>query len=267
MSDIIEIPNSWKAGVITNDGLGLLSKLVKGHTLNIIRAEIGAGWVDPEQLNTLKAVMEPMQALSFSTVSYPEEGKCVIPCKLDNSNVTESYIGRQIGLYAQDPDKGEILFYVTQVEDEDGGTGIPANNIIPSYSATWNLVIYYGMADGVDVTVDPASSVTHEEMEQFVEDALEGFQEDMRPATNEEIDAALGSYSGGEGGGDMGFTVPLDHTLLFNRDAEDQHPIESITGLEEALDKLEDMAEDDGGPVMTDGEIDDVWNNIMGEGV
>ena len=173
MSDIIEIPNSWKAGVITNDGLGLLSKLVKGHTLNITRAEIGAGWVDPEQLNTMQAVAEPMQALTFSTVSYPDEGKCVIPCKLDNSKVEESYIGRQIGLYAQDPDKGEILFYVTQVEDEDGGTGIPAAKIIPSYSATWNLVIYYGMADGVDVTVDPASSVTHEELENCVEEPVE----------------------------------------------------------------------------------------------
>ena len=101
MSDIIEIPNSWKAGVITNDGLGLLSKLIKGHTLDITRAEIGAGWVDPEQLNTLQAIVDPMQALTFSTVSYPEEGKCVIPCKLTNEEVTESYIGRQIGLYAE----------------------------------------------------------------------------------------------------------------------------------------------------------------------
>lgn len=168
MSEILEVPNQWKSGVITNDGLGLLSKLVKGNTLAITKAEIGAGWVDPELLAQQTAVLEPMQELTFSAVSYPEEGKCMIPCKLTNEEVTESYIGRMIGLYANDPDKGEILFYVTQVEDDDGGTGIPAINIIPSYSATWNLVIYYGMADGVNVTVDPAGSVTMEEVEAVV---------------------------------------------------------------------------------------------------
>ena len=168
MSEILEVPNQWKSGVITNDGLGLLSKLVKGNNLAITKAEIGAGWVDPELLAQQTAVLEPMQELTFSAVSYPEEGKCMIPCKLTNEEVTESYIGRMIGLYANDPDKGEILFYVTQVEDDDGGTGVPSFKVIPSYSATWNLVIYYGMADGVNVTVDPAGAVTMETVEAVV---------------------------------------------------------------------------------------------------
>lgn len=40
-----------------------------------------------------------------------------------------------------------------------------------------------------------------------------------------------GVDSGGEG--------TCDHNLLFNRDMDDQHPISAITGLQEALDKLE----------------------------
>jgi hypothetical protein len=168
MSEILDIPNAWKAGIITTKGLGLLSKLVHGNTLAITRAETGAGFVAEELLASQLAVTDPVQALSFSAVSYPEEGKCMIPCKLTNEEVETSYIARQIGLYAMEPDEGEILFYITQVEDEDGGTGIPAAKLIPSYSATWNLVIYYGMADGVDVTVDPAGAVTMEEVEQLI---------------------------------------------------------------------------------------------------
>lgn len=168
MSEILDIPNAWKAGIITTKGLGLLSKLVHGNTLAITRAETGAGFVAEELLASQLAVTDPVQALTFSAVSYPEEGKCMIPCKLTNEEVETSYIARQIGLYAMDPDEGEILFYITQVEDEDGGTGIPAAKLIPSYSATWNLVIYYGMADGVDVTVDPAGAVTMEEVEQLI---------------------------------------------------------------------------------------------------
>ena len=255
MSEILEIPNQWKAGVITNDGLGLLSKLVKGHTLTITRAETGAGWVDPTLLQEQKAVSEPMQPLTFTAVSYPEEGKCAIPCKLTNEKVTESYLARQIGLYANDPDKGEILFYITQVEDDDGGTGIPAANIIPSYSSTWNLVIYYGMADGVDVTVDPAGAVTHEELENCVNVALAN---NFVPYTDAEIDALLGTYDGEGTGGGSGGVGTLDHSLLYNRDAADQHPIKAITGLEKALEEASE-------PVMDTEDIDALWDEVMSE--
>lgn len=258
MSEILEIPNQWKAGVITNKGLGLLSKLIKGNTLEITRAETGTGFVDPELLPQQTAVSEPMQALTFSTVSYPAEGKCMIPCKLTNAEVTESYIARQIGLYANDPDEGEILFYITQVEDEEGGTGIPAANIIPSYSSTWNLVIYYGMADGVDVTVDPAGAVTTEEMHEYV---IEMLNTTFVPNTIEEIEAALGLYDGeaGEGGGTGGTTIvyTTDHSKLTNRNIADQHTIESITGLKEAL----QMADEES---MESSDIDDVWDDVMG---
>lgn len=182
MSEILEVPNSWKAGVITNKGLGLLSKLITGHTLDITRAEAGAGFVDPELLQQQTAVLEPMQALTFNPVSYPEEGKCCIPCKLTNENVTTSYVARQIGLYANDPDEGEILFYIVQVENENGGTGIPSVNLIPSYSSTWNLVILYGMADGVNVTVDPAGAITREEAEQIIDEAVGEIAEDVGSA-------------------------------------------------------------------------------------
>lgn len=262
MSEILEIPNAWKAGVITNKGLGLLSKLITGKTLNITRAETGAGWLAPELLPQQNAVTDPKQSLTFSAVSYPDEGKCMVPCKLTNEELTESYIARQLGLYAEDPDEGEILFYITQVEDEEGGTGIPSPKIIPSYSATWNLVIYYGMADGVEVTVDPSGAVSHEQMEVYVKEIIG----DMEAATHAEIDAVLGLY-GGEGGSGTGGVATLDHSQLFNRDLEDQHPIESITGLEERLDELAEEAADDGGPVMSTDDVDALWGEVMEEGV
>ena len=256
MSEILDIPNSWKAGVITNKGLGLLSKLVKGHTLAITRAETGAGFVAPETLPHQTAVTDPKQALAFNTVSYPEEGKCMIPCKLTNEEVTESYIARQIGLYAEDPDEGEILFYITQVEDEDGGTGIPASTIIPSYSSVWNLVIYYGMADGVDVTVDPAGAITYEQMVEYVET-------NILALTFAEIDELLGSVPDGEypEGGGTGGVGTLDHSMLFNRNIANQHTISAITGLEEELQEAKEL----GGETMDESEVDDMWSDVMGD--
>lgn len=258
MSEVLEIPNSWKAGVITNKGLGLLSKLVEGHSLIITRAETGAGFVDPELLPKQTAVTDPKQALTFAPVSYPDEGKCVIPCKLTNKDITESYIARQIGIYAEDPDDGEILFYITQVEDEDGGTGIPAAKIIPSYSSTWNLTIYYGMADGVNVTVDPAGAITQEIMEQYVEYYVEA---NIVPYTIEEIAEALGSYDGGTGDGSGGASLAtLDHNLLINRNMANQHTIEAITNLKEELELGKTMG---GGETMESTDVDDLWDDVM----
>ena len=116
------------------------------------------------------------------------------------------------------------------------------------------------MADGVDVTVDPAGAVTYEEMEDFVEDALE----ELVPATEAEIDEALGLYGdGGEGGEIPGGTTgvgTLDHSQLYNRNIEDQHTIEAITGLEEALAAAQE-------PVMDTTDVDSLWNEVMtGEG-
>lgn len=214
MSEILEVPNAWRAGVITNKGLGLLSKLVKGHTLAITRAETGAGYVDPDLLAQQTAVSEPMQALTFSTVSYPEEGKCVIPCRLSNEEITTSYIARQIGLYAMDPDEGEILFYITQVEKENGGTGIPSKKLIPSYTSTWNLVILYGMADGVTLEVDPADTVSRDEMHDYVDSAMNEIADKVGAAIKRRITIPAASWKknadAAEGGYAFVCTVALD---------------------------------------------------------
>ena len=217
MSEILEVPNAWRAGVITNKGLGLLSKLVKGHTLSITRAETGAGYVDPDLLAQQTAVSDPMQALTFSAVSYPEEGKCVIPCRLTNEEITTSYIARQIGLYAMDPDEGEILFYITQVEKEDGGTGIPSKKLIPSYTSTWNLVILYGMADGVTLEVDPADNVSRDEMHDYVDSAMNEIADKVGFAIKRRLTIPAGSQwteSGSTGNDSYIFvcTVPMEES-------------------------------------------------------
>lgn len=49
-----------------------------------------------------------------------------------------------------------------------------------------------------------------------------------------------------------------DHNKLNNRDLPDQHPMEAITGLDDALGgKVE-------GDAITNSEIDQLWKSIMG---
>lgn len=250
-NETIPIPNSWKAGQITKQGLGLLSKLVMGHTLTLIRAECGTGFVPEEELPDLLAVSGAVDhRVSFYPTSDPQNGRCIVACVISNQDLAESFICRQVGIYALDPDEGEILFFISQVAGEDDGTGVPSQTLIPSYTATWNFVVYFSMADGVKVEVDPNGLATFEMMKQYIADTY-------RPMTDEEIIEAFGAADIIDSEG--GIVATTDHARLRNRDLADQHPISAITGLEAAL--AERVVADEA----TAADIDDIWDAVYGD--
>lgn len=161
--------NIWESAIITNKGLALQAKLHSGNTLSLTRAVVGAGTVIASDLIHQTSVTDERHEMSFSTQSYPEEGKCAVPLKLYNTNVAEGFTARQIGVYAFDPDEGEILYLIAQAIDGEG-TAVPSASEMPGYLAVWTFYIQYGQADGVDVVVDPAGSMTAEDVEAIVED-------------------------------------------------------------------------------------------------
>lgn len=238
--------NIWATAVITEKGLALQAKLVEGNTLKITRAVTGTGFVQPGLLPKQSGVIGPMQELAIQPVSYPEVGKCAMPVMLTNEAVDIGYTACQIGIYAQDPDEGEILYFIAQSPDAETGTVVPSKNEMAGYSAEWTFYFQYGQADEVYVTVDPTGFVSRVEMVNYIEDTFVAI-------TNAEIDEAFdGEYdpgAGGEGGTD-------DHNLLYNRDMEDQHPISAITDLEEVLDEKMD-----GSDAMTSDEIENILSD------
>lgn len=162
--------NQWANTVLTNKGAALLAKLAHGNTLNITRAVTGAGFVTPGLLTKQTNVTNPKQELAFKSVSYPENGKCAIPVSLKNDALDAGYEATQIGLYAADPDEGEILLIISQAPDANSRTIVPSATEMPGYSADWTFYLQYGQADGVTVTVDPTGTVSREEMEQALSD-------------------------------------------------------------------------------------------------
>ena len=160
--------NIWNNAVITNKGLALQSKLMEGHSLEITRAIAGSGYVTPDLLQNQTDVIDAQQELIFRPVSYPEYGKCKLPLYLTNEDVTVGYKVRMIYVMANDPDEGEIVFFVAQSARSDMGTIVPTASEMAGYSAEWTFYFQYGRADGVNVTVDPANTVSRNEMETYV---------------------------------------------------------------------------------------------------
>lgn len=151
--------SAWTNGTYTKRGLALLSKLTQGSSLKITKAVLGTGYVNPTELANQTSVSGSRQNLLFKPESYPENGVCKLPMFVTNEGLTSGYIAKQIGLYAMDPDLGEILFFISQSEH---GTEIPSESIMPDYSAVWSFYFRYGQADNVSVTVDPSHTITED---------------------------------------------------------------------------------------------------------
>lgn len=179
--------NVWANTVITDKGNSLLAKLTQGHTLDLVEAVTGAGYVTPGLLTKQTEVTDPKHVLDFRPVSYPETGKCALPVALTNEGLTEGYDALQVGVFANDPDEGKILFFIAQAAITDKGpkgTTVPSEAEMPGYSAEWIFYLKYGQADGVTVTVDPTNTVSREEMESYINVTFV-------PITKEQIDAIL----------------------------------------------------------------------------
>ena len=157
----------WSNAVITTKGLSLLSKLIEGDTLTITRAVTGSGTVATSALPAQTAVTSQKQTLSFRNISYPAVGKCAVPVYLTNDNLATGYTATQVGVFATDPDDGEILFFIAQANSGEG-TVVPSATEMPGYSAEWTFYFQYGQASSVSVTVDPSNTASQAQLAQYL---------------------------------------------------------------------------------------------------
>lgn len=164
--------SKWEKGVMTEKGNALLTKLHSGTTLSITRAVVGAGAVTSDELRYLTNIPDVRQTLAFSTKSYPEDGKVAVPLKLTNISVTEEYKMTCVGIFAMDPDEGEILYMAAKTAVNEEIT-VPTHADNPSYFYVWTFYVKYGQADNVEITVDPSTAVTVEEMQAVLADHSE----------------------------------------------------------------------------------------------
>ena len=169
--------NVWSNVVITDNGLRLLAKLTQGNSLTITRAVSGAGFVSPELLGRQTKITTQKQTLQFLEAYYPKVGECALPVLLSNAGLAEGYKVTQIGIFANDPDNGEILYLIVQTNSADVGTIVPSEEEMPGFTAEWKLFLQYGQADDVTVTTEPANLISRAELETY-----------FAPITNDQID-------------------------------------------------------------------------------
>lgn len=96
---------------LTNKGLALIAKAQTGVTINFTRIAMGSGSMSGGQtIPTMTALIDQKKNLSISKLVVTQPGTVVVGGSFSNADITTGFTFRELGLFAQDPDEGEILF-------------------------------------------------------------------------------------------------------------------------------------------------------------
>lgn len=148
--------NFWQNAVVTDAGIALQSKIISGQTLKIVKAVTGAGTVPPVNLRQQTEVSSPKQEIRFLPASVKGD-QITIPVVLENSGWNERYELWQVGLYAEDPDGGQVLYCLAQANEKKI---IPAEQESPGFSITWNFHMQNSNEKPFGISIDPAGMAT-----------------------------------------------------------------------------------------------------------
>lgn len=205
--------STWSNAVVTTQGVTLLSKLVSGDALTITKAQSGSGTVAVSSLQSQTAVTSVKQTLALRTVSYPASGTAALPVYLTNSGLSTGYTATQIGVFAQDPDVGEILFFIAQADSGDG-LAIPSAVDMQGFTAEWTFNFAFGNASSVNATINPANTVSYSEAQtiadQAAQSATSALNSQLTARINNITVTTLGALplTGGNMTGNIGYQSP-----------------------------------------------------------
>lgn len=169
--------------LLTQKGRELLSKVQSGvGKLTITRVLTGAGRVDPSALYNQTGVSDPKQDLTLVKVKTTEQGSN-LDLKVNNFNLDTSYSVNQIGVYANHPDMGEILYMIAQCDEGTSDT-MPLPSVTP-VTLNYKFFLIHGSSAELEITIEPAGYITPEDLEEirsevdYVEDVLNNHIEDF----------------------------------------------------------------------------------------
>lgn len=161
--------------IITADGQALLAKIMTGSG-NVAFTKISSSshGYTLEELQSLHELADVEQTSAVSKIERTNAVAVRIETAFSNKELTGGYYMRALGLYALDPDAGEILYAVTA--ETSGNCYMPAYNGVTVSGAYVQLVTTVGNAENVSLEVNEAGVATVRDIKKLQE-RMEDLQE------------------------------------------------------------------------------------------
>jgi len=146
--------------VINQKGLALIAKVLAGTANDVDFTKIAASDAKytVDELEGLDSLSGIMQEAEVSRKTRTNEVAVKVEAAFTNTELAVGYHMRALGLYALDPDEGEILYAIAV--ETSGSCYMPPYNGITVSGAYIQLVTTVGNADHVNLEVTPAAIAT-----------------------------------------------------------------------------------------------------------
>lgn len=175
------MPN-WANLMLTKKGKALQAKAVAGELLTITKMKLGSGTipdgVSPEDLNDL---IQPKQILGLTAIEA-KGNLAKIQSVITNVDLSEGYYIRECGVFAQDPDEGEIMYAIMTDTSPDFLPPI-GGSIVISEEFSINVVTE-NMAN-ITAIIDHEGIVTVANARKIAEDKVVEHNEDTEAHPND----------------------------------------------------------------------------------
>ena len=151
------MPN-WSGLILTQQGRQLQAKVEAGTKLVITKLKLGSG-VLPEgkQMEELRDLVTPKQNVGIATIEAQNDGTCKLSATISNTGLAAGYYVRELGVFATDPDKGEILYLVANDSAPDY---LPAEGGATVVSQEFAVYVSASNTDNVVAQIDAGALAT-----------------------------------------------------------------------------------------------------------
>ena len=156
--------SNWSETQLTAKGRALDAKVTAGlTTLTFTRMKIGSGNVIPEEIDTMMDLKSPRLVIGISSceVSEADPTICSVIGVAKSDDVETSFLVKEQGLFATDPDEGEILYAVMLDSEPDK---MPNKNVPSPLSIMYQINVVSDNASSITAVIDPAGLVTVQTM-------------------------------------------------------------------------------------------------------
>ncbi len=211
----------WSSTQLTDLGRALDAKVTAGTTLlSFTKMKLGSGTETAEDIPAMTDLVSPKLVLGISScaVSASDDTICELISVASSSDVEDSFVVRELGVFATDPDVGEILYAVMLDSTPDT---MPNENVSSPVTVTYQVNIVSANASSITAVIDPAGLVNVAALDAAIADRL---TREITPAFNKrDIVSTSGNYQApvtgwyritvkGGGGGGGGAYEPITNT-------------------------------------------------------
>ncbi len=166
--------------IITGAGQALIAKVIAGTgNIRFTKVSTSDTAYEENKLEELTELSGIKQTSLISDIVRTNEVAVKIETAFHNTELTEGYYMRTMGLYAVDPDEGEILYAVTV--ETSGNCYIPPYNGVTVSGAYVQLITTVGNAEQVSLEGDAAAVATIGDLREL-EEKIENLKMDLGDA-------------------------------------------------------------------------------------